>query len=362
MGGGAKATTAVAVVLILLGISLPLGYRRWLETRTFVALHMPILLSADNVKSGDFTVNLSGWYQIAADVDSSFPFRSDCGLGGSPPLLKVRSTLYRDSVVPEQMDGSDRFLGHFYAESGEHYRLNVHVLTDASCLNSGNPRVVVWTGSDFYEYLNDVLLAGSVVLFLSGLGLLVFSLVCYAEGRAIPQPGVAISENAKHAYYPFHRRLPLKKRFALPASFGLLYAIMLGTVLTPSFLIFFYAWGYGHRSVGIPVRLVRPSPLRAPSDFIPPPLVVRVTSAGAGSRPQVYLNSKPVGWEDLAPLLKSELKSRAEWFVYVEADSDLAWGDAVNAMDIIRGTGAQVVFLTIKPTPLPTNSRRDRGY
>ena len=143
-------------------------------------------------------------------------------------------------------------------------------------------------------------------------------------------------------------------------SFGLLYSVMVGTVLMPTFLIYIHIWGLDRRSVGIDVRLVRPGPLRATDDFITPALVVCITSAGAGSSPQVYLNSRPVAWEDLAPSLKSELKFRAEWFVYVEADSDLEWGDAVNAMDIIRGAGGQVVLLTTQPTPSPANPHRTR--
>ena len=124
----------------------------------------------------------------------------------------------------------------------------------------------------------------------------------------------------------------------------------------PTFLIFFYAWGYDHRSVGIQVRLVRPGMLRATHDFTAP-LVVRLTNGDAGSPPHVYLNSKPVAREDLAPLLKSELKSRAEWFVYIEADPDVEWGDAVNVMDIVRGTGAQVVLQTIQPALPPASPR-----
>ena len=143
-------------------------------------------------------------------------------------------------------------------------------------------------------------------------------------------------------------------------SLGLLYSVMVGVVLLPTFLIYIHIWGLDRRSTGIDVRLVRPGALRGTRDFITPQLVVRIESAGSGSAPHVYLNSRPVAWEGLAPLLRSELKSRAEWFVYIEADSDVAWGDAASAMDVIRGAGAQVVLLTTPPTPSPANRHRTR--
>jgi len=61
------------------------------------------------------------------------------------------------------------------------------------------------------------------------------------------------------------------------------------------------------------------------------------------------LNSRPVAWEKLSDEFKSHLKYHAEWVVYVAADPGLLWGDAMNAMDIIRGTGARIVLLTTTP-------------
>lgn len=189
------------------------------------------------------------------------------------------------------------------------------------------------------------------VLIFCALGLFAFLITLHIEKRIASRKQAVASGNSGPGRDASHRKLPLANRISRVPSFGLLYATILGSVLVPCFWLFFGA----NASVGIPVRLVRPGPLRVTRDFITPPPVVRIASGGASSSPQVYLNSRPVGWEDLAPLLKSDLKSRAEWFVYVEADSDVAWGDAVNAMDIIRGTGAQVVLLTIKPTPSPAN-------
>jgi biopolymer transport protein ExbD len=51
------------------------------------------------------------------------------------------------------------------------------------------------------------------------------------------------------------------------------------------------------------------------------------------------LNSRSVGWQARSGELKAQLKYRAEWVVYVEADPSLSWEDAVNAMDIISRSG-----------------------
>jgi hypothetical protein len=50
-----------------------------------------------------------------------------------------------------------------------------------------------------------------------------------------------ISEDPRHHYYPSHRKLTLTALLSRPASFGLLYTVMLCGVLMPSLLIFFNA-------------------------------------------------------------------------------------------------------------------------
>jgi biopolymer transport protein ExbD len=349
-----KTTTGVAFALILIGIATPTLYARWLYTRTFVALELPVSLSPGHIRTADFSVNLSAWYQIGVDGDNLFLYRPDCGLGAVDPLLKTRSIVYRDGQAQDHFDGADRFLGHFYAKKGRRYRLDIQVLTDASCLNGGRPRIFAWTPSIGYELIFDQLLALSVVLVLAGLGILAFSA---ARRQRTAQVRLAIVENAGHDYYPSRRKMTLKARISQPPSFGLVYSIILGGILIPTFLIYLYAWGYDHRSIGIAVHLLKPSPLRATPEFRPAPLIVRIESSGLNAPPRLYLNSEAIAWDGLSFGLKAELKTRAVWVVYVEADADVNWADAANAMDIIRGTGANVVLQTTE-APASHSMRR----
>jgi biopolymer transport protein ExbD len=357
-----RLVTRIAIILILLGITLPAAYRRWLDTRTFVALDIPVSFAPGHIRTVDFGVNITGWYHIGIGGDEEFFYRTGCRFGAFDPLLKTRSIVYRDGRAGEIFDGTDRYVGHFYGEKHERYRLDIQVLTDASCLDGGHPRVFVWTPSADYELRYNQLLAFSVCLVLGGLGVLAFSTTSIVGKQMSAHGQLPMVGNVGYAYYPSRRKLPLKLRLSRLPPFGLVYAVILAAALIPTFLIFLYAWGYDRRSVGIEVHLANLGPLKAAADSWTKPLVVRIENASAGSPPRLYLNSKAIAWEALGPALKGELKSRPDWVIYVEADRDVNWGDAVNAMGIIRGVGANVVLLTTEPTASPANPRHARQH
>src|SRR5271155_726759 len=113
-------------------------------------------------------------------------------------------------------------------------------------------------------------------LVFGALGLLVFFLTRQIMRHGLAKERAAPSENGNHGYYPFRRRLPLAARFVTLPSFGLVYTVVLSSVLIPTLLIFIYTWGYDHSSVGIRVQLLKSSPLKAFGDSSPSPLVIRV--------------------------------------------------------------------------------------
>ena len=346
----------VAVALIFLGIGLPTGYRHWMNTRTFVALDLPVSLSRSRIKTPDFEINLEGWYEIWINTTDQVSGR-DCRYSASDVSLETDYTVHRDGHEVAHSDGEYQYLGHFFADRKGRYGLDIRVLSDVTCLNSRQPRITVWTRADQYELLYDQLLTLSVMLVLSGLGVLAFSTTTLAGNRTPAEYPLTIVEAAGHNYYPSRRKLPLKARFSRPPSFGFVYAAVLTTVLMPSFLIFI---GNNPQSAGIEVHLANLGPVKTTVDSWADALVVRVGNAGNGVPPQLYLNSKAIAWEALGTALKAELKSRVDWVVYVEADRDVDWGSAVNAMDIIRGVGAKVVLLTTEPTGSAANSRHAR--
>jgi biopolymer transport protein ExbD len=61
-----------------------------------------------------------------------------------------------------------------------------------------------------------------------------------------------------------------------------------------------------------------------------------------------FLNGAEVDRNDLHSKLMEQLGRRAEWTVYFEADADTAYGDAVYAIDVIRGCGAKLIWVTPK--------------
>jgi hypothetical protein len=363
MGRPGRVVVGIAVALIFLGIGLPVGYQYWMNTRTFVALDVPVSLSRGHIKTPDFEINLEGWYEIWINTANQVPVQ-DCRYSASDVSLKTDYTVHREGHEVAHSDGEFQYLGHFFADRKGRYGLDIRALSDVTCLNSRQPRVTVWTSSNHYEYLSDELRAFSAFLFLGGLGLLAFLIARHFGMQRIAQGKPDISENAGYGYYPSRRKLPLRARFSQPPSFGLVYAVMLASVLIPSFLIFICAWGYDLRSVGIEVHLSRTGLPRATADAWAAPLIVRIESAGAGSPPRLYLNSRAVAWDALGPSLKGELKSRSEWVVYFEADrdvdwkDDVDWGDVANAMDIIRGVGAKAVLL---PKELTTSPRKHQA-
>lgn len=159
----------VAVALIFLGIGLPTGYRHWMNTRTFVALDLPVSLSRSRIKTPDFEINLEGWYEIWINTTDQVSGR-DCRYSASDVSLETDYTVHRDGHEVAHSDGEYQYLGHFFADRKGRYGLDIRVLSDVTCLNSRQPRITVWTRADQYELLYDQLLTLSVMLVLSGLG------------------------------------------------------------------------------------------------------------------------------------------------------------------------------------------------
>ena len=346
MGVRSRLTCAIALASVFTAIALPVSHTRWLNSRTFVALELPLSLSPGKVSSPDFKVNLAGWYQIVVDVDHSFAFSFDCGFGGSPPLLRTATSIYRNGGTVEQAEGADRFLGHFHAEPGALYRLDLEVLSDASCLNTGHPRIFVWTESQFYYQLRHLIWAVSGVLILCGLGLFAFSVAGRGFDDTQKDSPITLFEGTTLCY-PSPRATRVKSQFTRIPQFGLLLSLTLGVIFLPAFLIYFYAWGYDHPSSGIRVQLIRPGPLRSP-ESVPVPLVLHVQCAKLG-RPTLQLNARSVQPDILPDSLKLEFKTRAGWLVYITGDPVCDWQDVADVIDIVHTAGGQVVLFTANP-------------
>ncbi len=162
----------LSVAITLAALVLPQAYWQWLETRTFVALDMPVSLSKGDIRTPDFPINLKGWYHVVVWVDGDF---SSCQAGLSHLALVSRSTVQSKGNVIESSEGRDRYLGQFYAAKQGHYAVAVETMSDPSCLNAGHPRIGVWTESNSYVNLYNQLRNTGIVIAIICLGLFAFS-------------------------------------------------------------------------------------------------------------------------------------------------------------------------------------------
>jgi hypothetical protein len=100
------------------------------------------------------------------------------------------------------------------------------------------------------------------------------------------------------------------------------------------------------RSKVLTVRLVTPG-IRVEYGPGIAPLRVSLEFDKRSRRASLYVDSQPLPWDGFDSLLKKELPRRPpNWPVYLEGDPEIEWRDAARAIDMIRGSQAQVVLLT----------------
>ena len=161
-----------SAAVIVAALVIPQVYWLWLETRSFVALKMPVSLSNGSVRTPDFPVNLRGWYHVVVWVDSDF---SGCWTGVSQLAFVSHTMVYSSGKAIESSEGSDRYLGHFYAAGKGHYQVTSEITSDPTCFNAGHPRIGVWTDSGRYVSLYDEMRNTGVVIAIICVGLLAYS-------------------------------------------------------------------------------------------------------------------------------------------------------------------------------------------
>jgi hypothetical protein len=170
--------------------------------------------------------------------------------------------------------------------------------------------------------------------------------------------------------HPWVVRPSIKPDFAKPSWVGLLFCLTWGVALMGFWMVHLSS---DLRIQGLPVRLLRPGVCGQRMPNLDP-LVVRISCAVDCASPYppydwlhpddemrkarieiwrkrvapvVYFDSQRISWEQLGPLLDGGLALRPpDWPVYVQGDGILEWQAVVQAIDIVRGKGAQVVLLT----------------
>lgn len=167
-----RARTLIGLGLAILGMASFVIVKRWIDTRIFVPVDIPVSLAAGHIRTGPFRINVEQGYSIWIDFDQNTYFNPMCS---SYSTLKTTWTLYRDGRVQTQWDApvlQDGYLEGFDAAKG-FYDLDVHVLADASCLNANRPRLSVVTSRDDDSFYAGVVLWTGAIFFVIGISLVV---------------------------------------------------------------------------------------------------------------------------------------------------------------------------------------------
>ena len=338
----------IGIILVLIGIAVFIAVHRWMTTRTFIAVDMPITLGRGHIRTGPFKINLRDSYGVEIDTGRRSWFDPKC-----LPYdhVKAHWVLYKDGRQVANWHESTpyTYLGSFDSEKGI-YDLDLEVLSDKSCLDPGNPRLLVYTSKSNYEDYSTPILWGSALSVVLGASLLSLGCIAFLGERHPQNTRITDSESIGQCFQ-WAQKLTLRKQFSsLPA-----FALIAGTMLFVPVVVFFLLSPVPAR--GLFVDLLKSLPLAANNDLLTEPIVVHVVDAGPGVEPNVFVNSKATSWNRLGNSLKDELKIRPEWVVYVEADENVPWSDAVNVIDVAKGLHAKAVLLTSKPSPATGHPR-----
>ena len=342
-----RARVAIGLGLAILGTISFAAAARWIHTRIFVPVDIPVSLAAGHIRTGLFRINVEQGYSIWIDFDQSTYFNPMCS---SYSTLKTTWTLYRDGRVQTQWDApvlQDGYLEGFNATKG-FYDLDVYVLADASCLNANRPRLRVVTSRDDDSFCAGVVLWAGVIFVVIGISLVGLDW----RGGVFREPAqflIVTSAPSVGQHFQWAQKLPLRRPIEGIPAFGLLAGVMFAIF---AILMMTVTAAFSYRSRGLSVHLLKPGAVTAKPDAWTEPLIVLVRDVGPSQKPKLYLNSREVAWNDFANALKQELGSRREWTAYVEGDDNIPWADVASVVDIARGDGAKV-FLVPRPDKKP---------
>ena len=332
----------IAAALIICPLFGLLGYKHWLDTRTFNPLSIPVSLSRGHIRTPDFYVNLTGTYRISVDVDYAATYTPGCQREAWESL-KTRSVAYQNSVSIGEADGPTYgSIGWLTVDKKGHYSLDVEVLSDATCLNASHPKLTVWNVSDFpYDDLYQIGIWAVPIPVAAALGLLGWVFLAPIGRKAQTPLGVVDRESSSVTTALQPLALPLSKPLSALPHFGLFCGTILALLV---FVMMILTAPIPPKGIYVSLKVSESGP---PSPSLMPPILVRVESnPDPHFAPKVYVNSSAVEWSGMKESLKNELKLRPEWVVYIDGDGNVPWQYVVNVADTARELHAKVVLLT----------------
>ncbi len=341
IGSPLRRSAWVGIGLLLLGIALFAGIQHWMATRTFTAVDMPVSLAPGQTRTGSFLINLEGEYQIRLDATDFNLIDPKCS---SLTPFKVRWGLHdRGYVFSSERQGYlPGYIGDFYSYKGI-YDLDLQVLSDSTCLNSGHPRLRISTSKGDHEDETTPALWLSALAMAVGASMLVRFVRARYRRRLSAATDITDSESVSQ-HFQWAQKLPLNPALTTLPSFGLICALVLSWLVM--FHMVFYEFGRRFSSKGLAVFVMKSVPHPGHIDRWDVPLVLKVQVADPNLPPKLFLNSKPLSWDDLDSSLRAELSKEPVHLVYVEAGADVPWQDVLRAVDASCWLNAKVVLLT----------------
>jgi len=143
-----------------------------------------------------------------------------------------------------------------------------------------------------------------------------------------------------------HQKVRTRRTLALLPHFSLLAALVL-TLLLSFFMVFGPV-----PSKGLWVFLSQSFVTKARSEPAGP-VVVFLRSprkAKANLPTRILVNEREIDWRNLRGSLLSELSRRPDWVVFIDADPNLPYEDAVQVIDVVTQLSARPVLLSRRPT------------
>ncbi|HJT69864.1 MAG TPA: hypothetical protein VJ731_06675 [Terriglobales bacterium] len=337
------ARVLIGLALAILGTLTFVTVKRWIDTRTFVPVDIPVSLAVGHIRTGPFKINLKDEYQVQIKTGWESHFDSNCL--AYMHLPKADWFLYKDGQLVKKNIASEPsdYLGSFDSENGT-YELDLEIRSDSRCLDPGHPRLLVYRNkADYEDYANPILWFAGLSITL-GASLVLLGVFTRSTESHLSSIRISNSEIVGQNFQ-WAQKLPLRRAITGIPPFGLLAGIAFALF---AILMMTLTSAFQYRSRGLWVHLLKPGAMPVKPDAWTEPLIVLVKDAGPGQEPRLCVNSKVVAWDDFASALKHELSGRREWTVYVEGEDRMPWADVASVIDIARGDGAKV-FLVRQP-------------
>lgn len=339
-------TVKIGLALVLLGTGSYFGIGRWMSTRIIYPLDMPISLAKGHTHTRPFRLNLRTSYMVVVAPNTEWQWEQAHPECNPYRHVQNRWVLYKDGKAVDRLDEpvTIPWSSAFIAGSGT-YELDLEVLSDFSCADSAGPHLEIIADTDNYE--TGAFLLKAIAVLAVGLGAYMLTFLPLVRLVGSRERAVTISDDVTAgANFQRERRLPLRRPIVGLPAFGLL-AGMVFAIL--AIVVILLTGSLHYTPKGLWVHLQKPGEAPEKSDLWTEALIVRLEDEGVGREPKLFVNAKPVNWDDLDRTLREELARRQKWVVYVQGDSCMAWQNAVTVIATARADGATVFLLTGNP-------------